>query len=78
MYCKTLKIYTVYHKYQAKAILITSVICTGPWKAAKIMSFFDVIPKEIDALSKNGFVLERDMGKLASYLQMKCFFDGCH
>jgi hypothetical protein len=40
--------------------MITLAICTGPWKATKIMSFFDVILKEIDALSKNEFFLEQD------------------
>jgi hypothetical protein len=40
--------------------MITWATCTGPWKATKIMSFFGVILKEIDALSKNGFVSERD------------------
>ncbi|KAG2198367.1 hypothetical protein INT46_005428 [Mucor plumbeus] len=40
--------------------MVTLAICTGPWKAAKIMWFFGVILKETDALSKDGFVLEQD------------------
>ena len=40
--------------------MITLGICSGPRKVANMMSFLDVILKEIDALSKNGFVLERD------------------
>jgi ABC-type Na+ transport system ATPase subunit NatA len=40
--------------------MITLAICTGTWKATKIMLFFGVILKEIDALCKNEFVLERD------------------
>ena len=59
MYCKMLKIHTVYSRYQDE-FMITLAICNGPWKATKIILFFGVILKEIDALSKNGFVLERD------------------
>jgi len=40
--------------------MITLGICPEPRKVANMMSFLDVILKEIDALSKNGFVLERD------------------
>jgi hypothetical protein len=40
--------------------MITLAMYPGSWKAAKIMSFFGVILKEIDALSKDKFVLEQD------------------
>ena len=40
--------------------MVTLAICPGSRKAAKVMSFLDAILKEIDALGKNGFVLERD------------------
>ena len=40
--------------------MIPLAVCPEPWKAGKIMSFLDVILKEIDTLSKNEFVLERD------------------
>ena len=40
--------------------MITLGICPEPRKVANMISFLDVILKEIDALSKNGFVLERD------------------
>jgi hypothetical protein len=49
----------IYSRYQDE-VMITLAICTGLWKAAKIMSFFDIILKEVGALSKNGFVLELD------------------
>jgi uncharacterized membrane protein YoaT (DUF817 family) len=45
----------IYSRYQDEANLITLIIFTGPRKAAKIMSFFDVIPKEIDALNKDHY-----------------------
>ena len=40
--------------------MITLVICPELWKAGKVMSFLDVILKEINTLSINEFVLERD------------------
>ena len=33
----------IYTRYQDEVIMITLAICTGPWKAAKIISFFDVM-----------------------------------
>jgi hypothetical protein len=49
----------IYSRYQDDVMIILA-ICIGPWKAAKIMSAFDIILKEVGALSKNGFVLKRD------------------
>ena len=51
--------YIVDSRYEDE-VMVTLAICPGPWKAAKKMWVFGVILKEIDALSKDEFVLERD------------------